>query len=220
VEEEGDSEPSTQEEETDDFPNSLSSYASLFRTFLVDPQVLKHGNKSKSNKFNKFKELLSKKRCQVAKSFKEIKGVATNLPEFTTNNGHRNFRLFHNITLVVKSICFGLMLVNGDTLELTSEFLECVSSICFAFLRQGSKQILTSFEEVYLVYLEGLQKLQSKRFSSSQDIKRIATFCVSELPSILENKFLICELLFILYETLLDEINDVSKVVLSSEEKR
>lgn len=214
---------STQEESEQEELEEIMSYSAIFTTFLVDPAVLEcHLSKKKKTKqFMQFVQVITAKRKQVLSSFKEIKDVTASLPEFGFSRDEpRKFNMYFNIILVIISTCFALISINGDISQLSQEFFECISSICFEQLRQGCTKTLTSFEEVYLTFIQGLRKVQVTCHQKNSEIRRIANLCVKELRSILRNKYLMCEILFIFYESLLEEINDVSQTVLSTEEKR
>lgn len=178
-------------------------------------------DKQGSPKFAKITQMLQTKRVQTARSFRQIRHLSAKLPEFQNPKCAPDvFQLYFNMISVAQSTALGLILVNGDLTQLPDEFLEVVSCVCFGVLRQGSRVRLASFEDVYLNYIDALGKLGTTGGRSPRDSRRLAEYSLGEFGHVVGSKFLLCELLFILYETLLHDVNDISQTVKSAQEAR
>ena len=215
---------STRIDSTSEFDQQLESYAAMFGAFSDEPGVaewLLRRDQTKSARYAKISQMLQTKREQTGRSFREIKGISANQTEFRNRqSGPEDFKLYFNVALVAKSTILALILINGDLKRLPVEFLETVSCACFGLLRQGSSLRLSSFEDVYLNFIDALSRLQTRGGQSPENTRQLAEYALREFGHVISSKFLLCEVLFILYETLLDDVNDISQTVKSEKEAR
>jgi hypothetical protein len=215
---------STQEEvSVEEESENIESYSHIFSVYSSDPkfsQWIAKPTKTKSMKTSNILHLINLKRNHALKNFREIKHLSANLPEFKKANQDITYKLFYNICLISQSICLCLTMINGDLTLLSHDFLNSLSCLCFSLLKQGSNTLFQSFEESYLHLINGLKALQIQTSQTQKEIRQITNFCLHEFEDIINNKFLVCELLFILYETILDDVNDASKILLTNEERR
>ena len=100
---------------------------------------------------------------------------------------------------------------------MNSDIIQIISEFSFDILEQGSKIIFNSFEEIFVHFLNVIGNL--KRDVPQLKGKQFIGYLLQQVQRVIQSKFLLCEVLFILYECLLEVIHDVSQVVISSEEK-
>lgn len=166
--------------------------------------------------FQKLEDALKLKRNRLKLTIKKIKNMTISIPALSPNSEEPP-KLFYNIFTILNAIVLSLIKYNGDFEDLNDSFLELVSLLSFDLLKQGSTLVIKNFNETKNRFINKLGS--ANNFFEAKSLNNVFQILDQEILKIFKGKFLLCEVLFVLYEAVLINLNQDSKILLSQEEK-
>lgn len=160
---------------------------------------LKKSLSSANNPYKNFMNEFLEKRKQLFHQIIDVKQICQKLPEFSSVQNPENYKLLYNILFVVLANNLSLIEINGDLKHFLDDYFSIFSYFCFDIFSVNSQFCIQSMEELNSLFLNKIDKL----VSTQQVQKKIIDYSIEENKFVFKSKFLICESLFILYESVI-----------------